>query len=106
MNVSAALLGKAADTLVETARLRQPSFWSEALPDVQAEWALIAVSGKVLLEADRSERELKQPSLVVKTIFERYTGGAVLTEPPRAGQFPLGVFANNDEADILRSHVG
>lgn len=73
--VTAALLAQASSELVELARLRQSSFWSEAKPDTQAEWGLIAVVGQVLLEAGRIEQELKQPGLNAKTIFEKYTGG-------------------------------
>lgn len=72
--VTAALLAQANPELVELARLRQSSFWSEARPDTQAEWGLIAVAGQVLLEAGRIEQELKQPGLNAKIIFKNYTG--------------------------------
>lgn len=72
--VAAALLTQATPERVELARQRQSSFWSEVRPDTQAEWALLAVAGQVLLEADRVEQELKQPTLDAPTIFNHYTG--------------------------------
>ncbi|MBI4639611.1 MAG: PglZ domain-containing protein, partial [Candidatus Tectomicrobia bacterium] len=71
--VETALLEKARDNLVEIARTRQSSFWSEHLPDVQAHWALIVASGQVLLEADRIEKEMKSPVADAKAIFTAYT---------------------------------
>ena len=47
-------------TLVDFSASRQSSFWSEQIPDVQAQWALIAASGTVLVEADRIEAELRE----------------------------------------------
>ncbi len=73
-HVAAALFTQATLAWVELARARQSTFWAEAQPDTQAEWALIAVAGQVLLEANRIEQELKQPGLTAKTIFENYTG--------------------------------
>ena len=61
--------------LVELAQQRQSSFWSEHLPNIQAEWALIAVTGQVLLEADRIEGELKSPPSKVADWIALYTEG-------------------------------
>ncbi|MCI0695646.1 PglZ domain-containing protein [candidate division KSB1 bacterium] len=62
------------DELLQLARQRQSSFWSELMPEVQAHWALIAVSGQLLSEADRIESEIKSAKNA-KTIFETYTAG-------------------------------
>jgi len=57
----------------EIIKSRQSSFWSENYPDVQAHWALTAVGGQLLQEANRIERELKSPAADVQTIFNAYT---------------------------------
>ncbi|MCC5662126.1 PglZ domain-containing protein [Nostoc sp. XA010] len=57
----------------EIIKSRQSSFWSENYPDVQAHWALTAVAGQLLQEANRIERELKSPAADVQTIFNAYT---------------------------------
>lgn len=72
--VAAALLTGPAPALIELARMRQSTFWSETRPEVQAEWALITVAGQVLLEAARIEQELKRSALDAETIFGNYTG--------------------------------
>lgn len=76
--VETGLLQGATGELVELAQSRQSSFWSEHLPDVQAQWALIAVGGRLLLEADRIERELKSPAISTASaanLFTAYTAG-------------------------------
>lgn len=57
--VTSALLNDPTEELVNIAQTRQSSFWSEYSPDTQAQWALIAVAGQVLLEAARLEKEVK-----------------------------------------------
>ena len=57
--VTQQLLVGANRNLIDAARVRQSSFWSERLPAVQAEWALIAATGRVLLEAQRIETALQ-----------------------------------------------
>jgi hypothetical protein len=64
--------------LIDLAQSRQSSFWSENLPDVQAQWALIAVAGRLLVEAERIERELKSPAISAASaanLFAAYTEG-------------------------------
>lgn len=73
--VEVALLEKATDGLVAIAKARQSSFWAEQFPDVQARWALIAVSGQLLLEADRLQEALQSPALDAKAPFNAYTTG-------------------------------
>lgn len=72
-HIETTLLEEATDDLIEIARTRQSSFWSEYLPDVQAQWALIAVSGQVLLEATRIEKEMKSSAADIKILFSAYT---------------------------------
>jgi hypothetical protein len=57
--VEGALLAAATPELVELADSRQSSFWAEQDPSVQARWALIAISGRLLLEAERVDQESK-----------------------------------------------
>lgn len=73
-NVEVALLEEASDNLVELAKARQSSFWSEHLPDVQAQWALIAVSGQLLREADRVVKEVASAATDAKAFFLAYVG--------------------------------
>jgi hypothetical protein len=75
-SVEAALVKSATEDLVALAQTRQSSFWSDALPDVQARWALIATAGLVLLEADRVAAALKNASPDAATILQSYTAGA------------------------------
>ena len=59
-DVTQKLLTGATDEIVKLAQERQSSFWSEFLPEVQAHWALVAVAGQLLLEAERIETEIKK----------------------------------------------
>jgi hypothetical protein len=67
-----ALQESTTDKLLEQAKSRQSCFWSEHLPEVQATWALIVVSGQVLHEANRIEYALKAPT-DARTLFSSYT---------------------------------
>ena len=71
--VAKKLLAQPAVELVELARDRQSSFWSEHLPDVQSQWALIAVTGQMLVEAARLDVELKSTGLTATGMIEAYT---------------------------------
>src|SRR5262249_1010198 len=76
--VETKILQAATGELVELAQSRQSSFWSENLPDVQAQWALIAVAGQLLLEADRIERDFKSSAMSAAgaaNLFAAYTEG-------------------------------
>jgi hypothetical protein len=73
--VTAALLGEPGEELVAIAQNRQSSFWSEYLPDVQAQWALIAVAGQLLLEARRLEGEIKGTNGSASAWIAAYTAG-------------------------------
>ena len=71
--IETTLLTEANLQIDEIIKSRQSSFWSENYPDVQAHWALTAVAGLLLQEANRIERELKSPAADVQTIFNAYT---------------------------------
>lgn len=71
--VAEKLLVQPAVELVELARDRQSSFWSEHLPDVQSQWALIVVTGQVLVEAARLDVELKSTTLTATGMIGAYT---------------------------------
>ncbi len=73
-SVEVALLEEASDNLVELAKARQSSFWSEHLPDVQAQWALIAIAGQLLCEADRVVKEVASAATDAKAFFLAYAG--------------------------------
>src|SRR5207247_666740 len=53
---------EAMSDLVAFARGRQRGFWSEHDPETQPRWALIAVAGEVLIEAERIEKAVAQLS--------------------------------------------
>jgi hypothetical protein len=69
------LLTKASGELVELAQQRQSSFWAEYLPGVQAQWALVAVTGQLLLEAERLEQEVKSAAPGADDWIVAYTEG-------------------------------
>lgn len=67
-------------TLVEFSAGRQSSFWSEQKPDVQAQWALTAAAGKVLVEAHRIEGCVKEveagkASKEIGDLYQKYALG-------------------------------
>lgn len=49
--------------LLDLARRRQSSYWSERTPEAQARWALVAVAGLLLAEARRIEAALKTAAI-------------------------------------------
>jgi hypothetical protein len=73
--VTAALLNQATENLVEIAQNRQSSFWSEYSPDAQARWALIGNAGRLLVEANRLEAELKGSDGSASTWIAAYSQG-------------------------------
>ena len=66
---------KATDDLLSLAKSRLASFWAEAMPSIQAHWALIAAVAEVLLEADRVEKSLKKPPTTVPALVKAYADG-------------------------------
>jgi hypothetical protein len=57
--------------LIAIARERKSSFWSE-YQDVQAHWALIEVTGRLLLEANSIEQALKTSPQDFQALFQAY----------------------------------
>lgn len=72
--VTSALLAESSADWVDLAEAhQQTSFWSQ-VEDVQPHWALIASSGRLLLEAQRIETALKNAPQDVSTFIQDYTG--------------------------------
>jgi hypothetical protein len=74
-SVTTALLNQPTEGLVSIAQNRQSSFWSEYSPDTQAQWALIAIAGLLLLEASRLEVEVKAATGSASAWIAAYTEG-------------------------------
>ena len=74
-HVEESLLEKATDDLLSLAKSRLASFWAEAMPSIQAHWALIAAIAEVFLEADRVEKSLKKPPTTVPALVKAYADG-------------------------------
>lgn len=73
--IEESLVKKATDELLALAKSRLASFWAEAMPSIQAHWALIAAIAEVLLEADRVEKSLKKPPTTVPSLVKAYADG-------------------------------
>ena len=71
-HVEGELLDKARPELLQLAVSRLSRFWAEAMPAVQARWALIAAAAEVLLEADRVAKEIKKPPTTVPDLVKAY----------------------------------
>ena len=69
------LLDKARPDLLQLAVSRLSRFWAEAVPAVQARWALIGSAAEVLLEADRVAKEVKKPPTSVPDLVKAYAEG-------------------------------
>ncbi len=74
-DVTQKLLEGASEEIVILAQERQSSFWSEFLPEVQAHWALIAVAGQLLMEAERIESEIKRVDGSASSWVKTYADG-------------------------------
>jgi hypothetical protein len=74
-HVEESLQEKATDDLLTLAKSRLASFWAEAMPSIQAHWALIAAVTEVLLEAERVEKSLKKPPTTVPALVKAYADG-------------------------------
>ena len=71
-HVEGELLDHARPDLLQLAVSRLSRFWAEAMPAVQARWALIASTAEVLLEADRVAKEVKKPPTTVPDLVRAY----------------------------------
>lgn len=75
-HIEAALMEEPSEEWVTLARRRQAGFWAEAIPDIQARWALIAAAGEVLHQAQRVEQALKARTLwKSEQLIRAYTAG-------------------------------
>src|SRR5271157_679401 len=74
-HVEEALLEGANTDLLDLANSRQSQFWSEVTPTIQAHWALLAAVAKVLLEADRVAKALKDAPKTVAGLVHAYAEG-------------------------------
>lgn len=73
--VEAALLDQSTEALLAVAEVGKSRFWSDALPPIQARWALIAAAAQVLLEADRVELALKKAPATAAGLVKAYSDG-------------------------------
>jgi hypothetical protein len=74
-HVQESLLEQATEDLLALAKSRLASFWAEAMPSIQAHWALIAAIAEVLLETERVEKSLKKPPTTVPALVKAYADG-------------------------------
>jgi hypothetical protein len=107
--VEESLLEKATDDLLALAKSRLASFWAEAMPPIQAHWALIAAIAEVLLEADRVEKSLKKPPTTVPALVKAYADGdspwCLLDSHHRHMSSRWYRFESSDESDSLEKLV-
>jgi hypothetical protein len=74
-HVEAELLDKARPDLLALATARQPRFWAEVEPTIQARWSLVAAAAEVLLEADRVGKEVKTAPTTLPALVKAYAEG-------------------------------
>ena len=72
--ITTELINETQESLVTVAHERQSTFWPEQHSELQAQWALIAATGKLLLQARRVEKALKTiPNPDLTEIARSYT---------------------------------
>jgi hypothetical protein len=69
------LLEKIDADMLTLAESRLSRFWCDAVPTLQARWALVASAAEVLLETDRVEREQKKAPASSTGIIKEYAEG-------------------------------
>jgi hypothetical protein len=74
-HVERSLLASPDEELLRLAESRLSRFWADAVPAIQARWALVASTAEVLLEADRVAGALKKAPTTVPALVEAYAGG-------------------------------
>jgi hypothetical protein len=74
-HVEGSLLAVPTDELLALAQSRLARFWSDAVPPIQARWALVADAARVLLEADRVAQALKKAPATVPTLVREFAEG-------------------------------
>jgi hypothetical protein len=72
----------AQQSLVELAEQRLTGFWASVAPEVMQRWALIAAIGRVLLQADRVEAEVKVAPPDARELAARYVESAATAAEP------------------------
>jgi hypothetical protein len=72
--VESELLEAATPALLRLADYRPSRFWADAIPAIQARWALISSAGEVLIEADRVKKALKTAPTTVPALVQAYAG--------------------------------
>lgn len=79
-HVEGSLLAEPTAELLALAQSRLARFWSDAVPPIQARWALVADAARVLLEADRVAQALKKAPATVPTLVREYAEGWCLLD--------------------------
>ncbi len=74
-HVETALLDEPTEEMLTLARSRQSRFWAEAVPALQAHWALVVSAGEVLREADRVAGVLKKAPTTPADLVRAYAEG-------------------------------
>jgi hypothetical protein len=74
-HVERSLLASPGEERLRLAESRLSRFWADAVPAVQARWALVATAAEVLLEADRVAKASKKAPATVPALVEEYAGG-------------------------------
>lgn len=73
-HVEVELTKAAQPDLLRLAENRLSGFWSDVIPAVQAQWALISSAAEVLLEADRVGKAVKTAPTTVPALVKAYAG--------------------------------
>ena len=75
VHVECELLKGPTPVLLQLAEHRRSSFWSDAIPAIQARWALISSAAEVLIEADRVGKEIKKAPTTIQALVNAYAVG-------------------------------
>ena len=59
---------------LQLAQYRLSRFWADAIPAIQARWALVSSAAEVLIEADRVAKSLKTAPTTVLALIKAYAG--------------------------------
>jgi hypothetical protein len=71
-HVESELLKAATSKLLQLAEYRLSRFWADAVPAIQARWALISSAAEVLMEADRVGKAVKRAPTAVAALVQAY----------------------------------
>jgi len=67
------MIEKVTAELIKIAKEKQTEFWAEEKPEVQARWILICVTGELLEECCRINKELKKTEEHIEVLIKNYT---------------------------------